>query len=110
MPRLYQANFLLDDEHNNSKSASRMGEPSGFGRFASEFGHSLQSDTMCIAAIFHYAWKQRMQCAARTCDFKEIVLLQPPLKFCPLAGLCEVFMKLLNGAGPTLCIHLSLRF
>ena len=87
-----------------------MGEPSGFGRFASEFGHSLQSDTMCIAAIFHYAWKQRMQCAARTCDFKEIVLLQPPLKFCPLAGLCEVFMKLLNGAGPTLCIHLSLRF
>ena len=51
-----------------------------------------------------------MQCAARTCDFKEIVLLQLPLKFCPLAGLCEVFMKLLNGAGPTLCIHLSLRF
>ena len=51
-----------------------------------------------------------MQCAARTCDFKEIVLSQLPLKFCPLAGLCEVFMKLLNGAGPTLCIRLSLLF
>lgn len=50
MPRLYQANFLLDDEHNNNnKSASRMGEPSGFGRFASEFGHRLQSDTVRCA-------------------------------------------------------------
>ena len=54
---------------------------------------AIRYDTMCIAAIFHYAWKQRMQCAARTCNFREIVLLQLPLKFCPLAGLCEVFMK-----------------
>ena len=54
---------------------------------------AIRYDTMCIAAIFHYAWKQRMQCAARTCNFREIVLSQPPLKFCPLAGLCEVFMS-----------------
>lgn len=45
MPRLYQANFLLDDEYNNSKSASRIDEPSEFGRFAAEFGYGLQSDT-----------------------------------------------------------------
>ena len=29
-----------------------MGGPSEFGRFSSEFGHRLQSDTMCIAAFF----------------------------------------------------------